>query len=115
MFDVEEYMYMERKEDDLIFNKQITISDALIGTKFEINLPDGSSFFVERTGVIDPKKRYCVKHKGFPVKNSNKCGDLIMMFDVMYPPSIDKETTERLKQASKNISLHNANNIYHGA
>lgn len=86
-----------RKGNDLIFNKNILLSEALCGTRFIISHLDGREIILEYEDIINPELEYCVKDEGLPIDDFNS-GDMIINFRIVYPEHLDKERKTYLKK-----------------
>lgn len=99
VFDEKPQNGMKRKGDNLVIQKYIHLAESLLGFEFEFQHPRGKTITIASDGIIDPQHPYCVSQEGFPNKQSNKAGDLVVEFKVVYPTTVDTETIEKLKTA----------------
>ena len=88
-----------RRGDHLIFNLQITISQALCGFKKAIKHLDGRDMVIKYPmgNVMEPNGLYIVHSEGMPKygQPSSK-GDLYVMCDIQYPEKVsDPEELEK--------------------
>ena len=89
----------QRRGDDLLMQKKITLTEALLGCRFPIKHLDGRVLIVESTPgqVIVPDSVKVIDREGMPVRSDvfNK-GRLFIMFQVVFPkPS---EITPELRE-----------------
>lgn len=84
----EEHKLFKRDGNDLIVEKQITLLEALIGTKFIINQLDGRQLLIKtkEKEIIRPGDLKSVFGEGMPIhKNPLTKGNLIIKFDIVFP------------------------------
>jgi len=91
VFVVEEQKHprFERRGHDLVHRRPVTLTQALIGAKFEVGGIDGSVIVVDCTNdILSPNFRKIVPNKGMPKsKSPQNFGNLIVEFDVVWPQS----------------------------
>jgi DnaJ-class molecular chaperone len=68
-----------RKGNNLIYAKNILLSEALCCVKFVISHLDGREIMFTTDEIINPEQEYYVKDEGLPIDDFNN-GDLIYMF-----------------------------------
>lgn len=88
----------ERNGIDLIFKKSITLKESLCGFAFDLPYIDGREFrIINETGnIIPPDFRKTISKLG--ITRDSSTGDLIIIFDVVYPKKL---STEQLTELSK--------------
>ena len=87
-----------RTGHDLVFNKTITLKEALCGFSVEIHHVSGKRFSINNAtnpSVIVPQFKKVVPNLG--MKRDNKTGNLIVIFDVEFPKSLTTEQVDVLK------------------
>lgn len=88
---------LERDGLNLIYKKNLTLRESLLGFTFTINHISGKSFNL----VNDPGKVITPGFKkvasGMGMKRENVTGDLIIYFNVIFPKKISEEQVEKLK------------------
>ncbi|KAK9813190.1 hypothetical protein WJX72_010382 [[Myrmecia] bisecta] len=91
----------ERVDNVLIYEKEISLTEALCGTHFHIPHLDGRSLSVTSGMVMKPDSlMMCIKGEGMPVLGSPHIkGDLFIIFSVVFPETISSEQLEMLKRA----------------
>lgn len=70
-------------KDDLLINKVISLSEALLGTKFIIETLDGRKLLVStHERVIKSPDLVSIPNEGFPIKGTNEKGKMYIYFEV---------------------------------
>lgn len=88
-----------RNNNDLLYKKTITISDALCGCVFDIPFLDGTTITASTKDlVINPDILYCMQNKGLPKKNNKGFGTLFIKFIVQFPETLSADKVATLKQ-----------------
>ncbi|XP_054014551.1 dnaJ homolog shv [Hylaeus anthracinus] len=107
------HLVFERIGDDLYTNVTISMQDALIGFKMDIEHLDGHKVSIQRDKITKPGARIRKKGEGMPnYDNNNLHGTLYITFDVAFP---DTEFTSTQKEEIKNLLQQNSiNRIYNG-
>ncbi|XP_017765742.1 PREDICTED: dnaJ homolog subfamily B member 11 [Eufriesea mexicana] len=103
----------ERVGDDLYTNVTISMQDALIGFKMNIEHLDGHKVAIQRDKITKPGARIKKKGEGMPnYENNNLHGALYITFDVAFP---ETEFTDAQKEEIKNLFQQNSvNRVYNG-
>lgn len=96
---------LRRSNNDLHLDLVISLVDALVGFKKEIEHLDGHKVTIESNEVISPGQVMKIPKEGMPFYDSpNKKGSLFVKFTVSFPKSVSeqqkKELTQMLGQAS---------------
>jgi len=79
-----------RKDNDLIYEKKILLSEALTGSSFKIKHLDDRNLYISFSSAFPGEKKII---KGEGVK-----GDLIILFDVVFPTSLNKEKKREIRK-----------------
>lgn len=91
----------QRCYNDLYYTKTIDIRQALCGCMFSLKHLDGRAIAVrsQKGSVIKPGDMRVVVNEGMPIHKSTTRakGDLIIMFNVEFPKSIDKSVAEQIE------------------
>lgn len=99
----------QRIRNDLVFKKEITLQEALCGFEFIITHLDKRNLLISNNhDVIKPNDRRSVKGEGMPIKNGSGNGDLIVLFDVIFPKN--NELSDKDIQQLKTVLLDNPKN-----
>jgi DnaJ homolog subfamily A member 2 len=87
----------DRKGNNLIFYKNILLSESLCGCEFVISHLDGREIIFKYDNIINPNQEYCVRDEGLPIDEFNN-GDMIINFNIIYPEVLDEERKLYLKK-----------------
>ena len=97
---------LQRKEDDLLLEHNISLTDALSGFKFAYVHLDQQTYIIENTAyVIKPNQLYGIKNMGMPKQNKKgHYGILYLKFDIHFPNLICESSSLEsiLKQPKTN-------------
>ncbi|XP_029056514.1 dnaJ heat shock protein family member shriveled [Osmia lignaria lignaria] len=107
------HLVFERIGDDLYTNITISMQDALVGFKMDIEHLDGHKVTIQRDKVTKPGARIRKKGEGMPnYENNNLHGILYITFDVAFP---DTQFTSSQKEEIINLfQQESVNRIYNG-
>jgi molecular chaperone DnaJ len=96
---VQPHPTFKRDGHDLVMNLNLKLSDALLGTKYEIETLDGKIEVTIPEGVgINEVLR--VKGKGVPM-GKNKRGDILIKLNIKLPSKVSKKSRELIEQLKK--------------
>lgn len=86
----------ERNGIDLIYKKSITLKESFCGFSFDLTYIDGREFKInnEAGNVIPPDFRKIIPKMG--MKRDDVIGDLIIIFNVIYPKQFTSEQIQEL-------------------
>jgi len=86
----------ERSGIDLIYKKKITLKESLCGFSFDLCYIDGREFKInnETGNIIPPDFRKTISN--FGMTRDNSTGDLIIIFDVIYPKTMNERQIKEL-------------------
>ncbi|KAK9832397.1 hypothetical protein WJX74_008846 [Apatococcus lobatus] len=90
-----------RIASDLVFEKEISLAEALTGTKFHITHLDGRVLEVSSPAghVIKPDSWKCIEDEGMPVHTQSFYkGNLYIHFSVHFPDTLDEAQVAGLSQ-----------------
>ena len=88
----------ERNGIDLIFKKTISLKESLCGFSFDLQYIDGREFKInnEAGNIIPPDFRKIIPNLG--IERDGEKGNLIIIFDVIYPKHLSSEQIDKLKE-----------------
>ena len=82
---------------NLIYEKTITLVDALVGFSFKLKYLDNQEYSINNNiKVIEPGYKKNIKNMG--LYSSGRKGDLIIIFDIMFPEILNEEQKVGLKK-----------------
>jgi len=85
---------------DLIYHKKITLKESLCGFSFEITHVSGKKLAVNNSDVPNIiKPGYKKMVSGYGLKRENNVGNLIVIFDVIFPDKLTTEQMETIRDA----------------
>lgn len=104
---IRDHPLFKRNGNDLIYEHDITLSDALCGFEFKLNYLDDTELIIktEDDQVIKPNTKYIVPRKGITDK-----GDLIINFNIQFPNKLSNQEKEQLKDILGYNKLEETNN-----
>merc|ERR1712216_679965 len=82
--------------DDLVYNAQISLVEALIGFSKRLTLPLGDRIVVEHDGVTSNSYKKVYEGHGLPKLGSTERGNLVVEFDVQFPTRLSKAQRKAL-------------------
>lgn len=80
--------------NDVLFSKQVLLSQALLGGSLDITTPDGMTLSLKLPPGTNHKAKLRIPGKGIPEMKGAGCGDLFVVIHVTMP----KELTARQKE-----------------
>ena len=87
----------QREGDNLIMNRAISLLESLTGTIIYFKHLDDRVIKVAYENIIHPNQKMIIRGEGMPNLQDNLVkGDLIIVFDVQFPSSLDKERAKYL-------------------
>ena len=89
----------KRQGLDLIYNKTVTLKEALCGFEFDIKHISGKILSFKNTVnpfIIKPGFRKVIPE--FGMKRDNTTGNLIIEFDIIFPESLKPELISKLSE-----------------
>ena len=98
--EVNEHEYYDRDNNDLVMKKEVSLNDALCGFTFKIKDINDNELIVTTDKIIDVEPMGLVG-KGLPDIDSpetNTYGNIVILFDVIFPETLDKETKGALRK-----------------
>ena len=83
---------------NLIFNKDISLKEALIGFKFEFKFLNDKTYAINNEDKNIIKPNYRKEIRGMGMERNNRKGSLIICFNIIFPESLTKDQTEKLSE-----------------
>jgi len=94
---IAEHPFLERKEEDLYYNLEVSLYDALLGGKKQITTVDGKNIVVVIPKESDDAKLLRVKGMGMTGKDGIR-GDMIVRVHVILPKKLTGKEISLIKQ-----------------
>lgn len=98
--DIEKHNLFKRKNNDLIYNVDISLIEALTGFGRVITLLNGKNFLIKKmpNEVIKPGLAKVIQGKGMPLLDWNgKFGNLYLNFNIQFPEKLNESQKTELK------------------
>jgi DnaJ family protein A protein 2 len=91
VLELEEHPYFKRRNNDLLYEKEITLVEALTGFEFYITHLDGRVLRVassDASGIVKPGDIKVIEQEGMPLnRNPHMKGNLYITFKILFPRS----------------------------
>ncbi len=104
MIEEEKHPNLVRDGNDLIYNLNISIPDAILGSAVEIPTVDGKVKIKIEPGT-QPGKILRLRGKGLPEVNSYQRGDLLVAVNVYIPKNLSREEKSIFEKLAKSPSF----------
>ncbi|MCU4163328.1 molecular chaperone DnaJ [Carboxylicivirga caseinilyticus] len=108
LIEEEKHPELMRDGNNLIYNLNISIPDAILGTPVEIPTVEGKVKVKIEPGT-QPGKILRLRGKGLPEVNSYGRGDLLVQIQVFIPKNISKEDRKAVEKMQTSESFHPSN------
>ena len=95
---VENTTSFKRNGLDLIFEKQVTLKEALCGFAFELKHINGKSYTINNNpgSIVTPAYFKNIQNMG--LTRDGHTGNLVITFDVLFPETLNLDTISKLKE-----------------
>ena len=95
---IENTTEFKRQGLDLILEKKISLKEALCGFSFELKYINGKSYTINNNGgnIITPSYQKIIPNMG--LKREEHIGNLIIIFEIIFPTNLNSEKIEKLKE-----------------
>mgnify|MGYP001316632967 CR=1 FL=1 len=92
--------YESRIGNNLVVKQSIFLSEALTGLNRIYHHPNKNKINIKYDDIITPESKFIVNNLGFYDKNTNKTGDLIFIFNIIFPvkKELDSKRCEIIKR-----------------
>jgi molecular chaperone DnaJ len=87
-------------DDDLVVMREVTFSEAALGTELNVKTPDGRAVLVRVQGGTQSGTKLRVPSRGLPRREGGR-GDLLVQVNVRTPQHISSEERELFKRLSE--------------
>ncbi len=86
------------EDHDITINREILLSEALLGTTVDVSTPDGKSLSLKIPPGTRHKTRMRLPGRGLPLMNQNRSGDLFVTILVNLPKKLTSKQREIVAQ-----------------
>lgn len=93
---VENKSMFKRSGLDLLYDKKITLKEALCGFTFELKHLNGKSYTINNNAgsIISPGYRKIIQNMG--LQRDEYTGNLVIYFEIQFPEKLSEETVKKL-------------------
>lgn len=95
----------KREGNNLIYEKTISIWDALLGSSLTLVTIDGRTITISIPAGTQPDSVLSCKGEGMPHVRSNAKGNLLVRIKVSIPKNLSTTDTEKIKQLRNELSI----------
>lgn len=95
---IENNTHFKRDGLDLIFNKTLTLKEALCGFSFDIEHLNNKKLAFNNTNATIIKPHYRKKITNMGMKRNDKIGYLIVLFEIDFPDTLEKDQINKLNE-----------------
>jgi molecular chaperone DnaJ len=93
-----EHNIFKRQENNIIFNLEIPVIDAILGTERQINTIDGKKLLAKIPSGVEDGYKIRFKGYGLPIYGTKSKGDMIGIVRLKIPKKINAEEAEMLNK-----------------
>lgn len=87
-----------RDGNDLVFEKKVSLVDALTGVTVSLTTLDGRKLTIPVLDIVKPGQEIVIPNEGMPTKEPSKRGALRVRFEVLFPSRLTLEQKSDLKR-----------------
>ncbi|WP_300458859.1 J domain-containing protein [Desulfobacula sp.] len=87
--------------NDVLYSKQVLLTQALLGDTIEVVTPDGSAINLKLPAGTNHKSKMRVANRGIPQMKGKGCGDLFVVINITLPKKLTKEQKTLIQQLGK--------------
>jgi len=102
LLDVKPHKFFKRRENDILLNLDINVSQATLGAEVEVPTLDGDEKLKIPAGT-QPGKIFRMKGKGVPHLRRNGRGDQLVIINVEIPAKLSKQQRELFEQLAATL------------
>lgn len=90
----------QRKGDDLVYQAQISLGQALTGVSTSVQGLDGKAIAIQSSEVVSPSTVKLLRGKGMPIsKRPGAFGDLRVEFQIQFPKTLTEMQKTKIREA----------------
>jgi curved DNA-binding protein len=98
---VEPHLVFEREGNNLVIEKAISFSSAVLGTEIDVPTLNGKQFKVKVPAGIQPQSKLRLKGHGLPAGPHGPHGDILVKITVAVPKKVDKAQKKLLNELAE--------------
>jgi curved DNA-binding protein len=87
--------------NDILYSKQVLLTQALLGDTIEIVTPDGAAINLKLPAGTNHKSKMRISNRGIPQMKGKGCGDLFVVINITLPKKLTKEQKKLIQQLEK--------------
>ncbi len=87
--------------NDILLNKTVKLTQALLGDTIEINTPHGTVFNIKLPAGTNSKAKMRIPQKGIPHMKGKGCGDLFVVVNISMPKNLTSKQKELIQKLQK--------------
>ena len=99
VIDEKPHAHFKREGNDLVYDQDIGLSQALCGFAMSIPTLDGRALRVSVGEVVSPGYQKVVSGEGMPYKGGQLKGDMRIRFNIRFPSRLTDEQKKKIKEA----------------
>jgi molecular chaperone DnaJ len=99
------HKYFRRKDDDLLYNLNITYPQAALGAEVQVPTLDGETTLEIHSGT-QPSEIFKLKNKGMPRLRGYGRGDLLVRVNISVPEKLTQKQRELLEQLAVELDTN---------
>ena len=92
-----------RKGQDVFYEKEISLSKAILGGIVEVPTPDGEKIKIKVHSGTKPNSMLRLREKGIPYIHSSSRGDMYVVFKIAIPEKLTRKGKELLEELEGEI------------
>lgn len=100
---VKPHSRFRREGTSLIFEKEISVWDALLGTSVDIETLDNKTLSITVPAGTQPETVFSCRGEGLPQMRSRMRGNLLLKIKVSIPKNLTPDQLEKIKQIKYNV------------
>ena len=101
---IKKHNFYTRKQNQVLCDIPITITQATLGAELEIPMVDGSKETYKIPDGTQTGTKFTIRNKGFKSVNSSSVGDFIFTVIVQTPKRLTKEQRDLLTQLARTMN-----------
>jgi len=95
---VKPHKHFKREGTSIVFEKEISVWDAMLGTAIDIDTLDGKTLSITVPGGTQPDTVFSCRGEGIPHMRSRLRGNLLLKVKVTIPKNLNPDQLEKVRQ-----------------